>query len=80
MRREGFELSISRPRVCSRRRMASAGADRRSTIDVTRNIRVVIEKLTVTAKGDMAEMKSAGVGKPLSRMSSRGLIGYQASL
>ena len=81
MRREGFELSISRPRVLFR----EEGGIRLEpieevTIDVDEEYSgVVIEKLTGTRKGELAEMKSAGVGKTrvIAHVPSRGLIGYQ---
>ena len=81
MRREGFELSISRPRVLFR----EEGGVRHEpieevTIDVDEEYSgVVIEKLTGHRKGDLAEMKSAGVGKTriIAHVPSRGLIGYQ---
>jgi GTP-binding protein len=81
MRREGFELSISRPRVIFR------------DIDGVRNEPVeeviidvddefsgaVIDKLTGERKGELVEMKPAGVGKTriIAHVPSRGLIGYQ---
>jgi GTP-binding protein len=81
MRREGFELSISRPRVLFR----EEGGVRLEpieevTIDVDEDYSgVVIEKLTGHRKGDLAEMKSAGAGKTriIAHVPSRGLIGYQ---
>ncbi|NJM82455.1 MAG: translational GTPase TypA [Tabrizicola sp.] len=80
MRREGFELSISRPRVIFR------------DIDGTRHEPIeevivdvddeysgaVIDKLTGERKGDLVEMRPAGVGKTriIAHVPSRGLIGY----
>ncbi len=80
MRREGFELSISRPRVIMQE------------IDGVRNEPVeevivdvddefsgaVIDKLTGERKGDLVEMRPAGVGKTriIAYVPSRGLIGY----
>ncbi|MCB6177158.1 translational GTPase TypA [Rhodobacter sp. Har01] len=80
MRREGFELSISRPRVILQ------------DIDGTRNepieevivdvddefSGVVIDKLTGERKGDLVEMRPAGAGKTriIAHVPSRGLIGY----
>ena len=66
MRREGFELSVSRPQVLFR------------DIDVDDEYSgAVIEKLT-QRKGDLAEMKPGGVGKTriVAHVPSRGLIGY----
>jgi GTP-binding protein len=81
MRREGFELSISRPRVIFR------------DIDGVRNEPIeevivdvddefsgaVIDKLTGERKGELVEMRPAGVGKTriIAHVPSRGLIGYQ---
>ena len=81
MRREGFELSISRPRVIFR----EEGGERLEPIeeviiDVDDEYSgAVIEKLTGPRKGDLAEMKPAGVGKTriVAHVPSRGLIGYQ---
>ena len=81
MRREGFELSISRPRVIFR----EEGGQRMEPIeevivDVDDEYSgVVIEKLTGNRKGDLVEMRPAGVGKTrvVAHVPSRGLIGYQ---
>ena len=80
MRREGFELSISRPRVIFREedgvRMEPI---EEVIIDVDDEYSgVVIEKLTGERKGDLVEMKPAGVGKTriVAHVPSRGLIGY----
>ncbi|TVP70641.1 MAG: translational GTPase TypA [Rhodobacteraceae bacterium] len=80
MRREGFELSISRPRVL----MRDEGGQRLEpieevTIDVDDDYTgSVIEKLTGPRKGDLVEMKPAGAGKTriIAHVPSRGLIGY----
>jgi GTP-binding protein len=79
MRREGFELSISRPRVLFR----DEGGQRLEpveevTIDVDEEYSgVVVEKLALR-KGELAEMRAAGVGKTriVAHVPSRGLIGY----
>jgi GTP-binding protein len=80
MRREGFELSISRPQVLFReedgQRMEPI---EEVTIDVDDEYSgVVIEKLTGTRKGELLEMRPAGVGKTriIAHVPSRGLIGY----
>ncbi|ACM01640.1 translational GTPase TypA [Cereibacter sphaeroides] len=80
MRREGFELSISRPRVLFReedgQRMEPI---EEVTIDVDDEFTgAVIEKLTGPRKGDLVEMKPAGAGKTriIAHVPSRGLIGY----
>ncbi|MBN8290442.1 translational GTPase TypA [Rhodobacter sp. NTK016B] len=81
MRREGFELSISRPRVIFRdedgQRMEPV---EEAIIDVDDEYSgAVIEKLTGPRKGDLVEMKPAGAGKTriVAHVPSRGLIGYQ---
>ncbi|MCL4675525.1 MAG: GTP-binding protein, partial [Pararhodobacter sp.] len=80
MRREGFELSISRPQVIFREidgvRMEPI---EEATIDVDDEFTgAVIEKLTGPRKGELVEMKPAGVGKTriIAHVPSRGLIGY----
>ncbi len=79
MRREGFELSISRPRVLTRdedgQRMEPV---EEVTVDVDdEHAGAVIEKLTGPRKGEMAEMRQQG-GKTriVAHVPSRGLIGY----
>ena len=81
MRREGFELSISRPRVI----MQDIDGVRHEPIeevivDVDDEYSgAVIDKLTGERKGELVEMKPAGVGKTriIAHVPSRGLIGYQ---
>ncbi len=80
MRREGFELSISRPRVLFQdndgQRLEPI---EEVTIDVDDDHSgAVIEKLTGARKGELTEMKPAGAGKTriIARVPSRGLIGY----
>ncbi|MEO8532060.1 MAG: EF-Tu/IF-2/RF-3 family GTPase, partial [Deltaproteobacteria bacterium] len=81
MRREGFELSISRPRVI----MKDENGERMEPleeviIDVDDDYSgVVIDKITGNRKGDLVEMKPAGAGKTrvIAHVPSRGLIGYQ---
>ena len=80
MRREGFELSISRPQVLTR----EVDGERLEpveevTIDVDEeHTGAVIEKLTGPRRGDLVEMKAAGAGKTriVAHVPSRGLIGY----
>jgi len=81
MRREGFELSISRPRVVLREDENGNQLEpvEEVTIDVDDEYSgVVIEKLTGPRKGDLAEMKPADAGKTriIAHVPSRGLIGY----
>ncbi|MBM7067795.1 translational GTPase TypA [Actibacterium sp. 188UL27-1] len=79
MRREGFELSISRPQVLFQedngQRMEPV---EEVTIDVDDEYSgAVIEKLTGTRKGDLAEMRqNAGKTRIIAHVPSRGLIGY----
>ena len=80
MRREGFELSISRPRVILREENGQRLEPIEEVIvDVDDEYAgAVIDKLTGERKGDLAEMKPAGVGKTriVAHVPSRGLIGY----
>jgi GTP-binding protein len=80
MRREGFELSISRPRVIMRDvDGVRCEPIEEVTIDVDDEYSgAVIDKLTGERKGDLVEMKPAGVGKTriIAHVPSRGLIGY----
>jgi GTP-binding protein len=80
MRREGFELSISRPRVIFREENGQRMEPiEEVTIDVDDDYTgAVIEKLTGARKGDLVEMKPAGTGKTriVAKVPSRGLIGY----
>ncbi|MBV7409887.1 translational GTPase TypA [Maritimibacter sp. DP1N21-5] len=80
MRREGFELSISRPQVIMREEDGKLLEPvEEATIDVDDDYTgAVIEKLTGPRKGDLVEMKPAGAGKTriIAHVPSRGLIGY----
>ncbi len=80
MRREGFELSISRPQVLFR---DIDGVRHEPVEEVTIDVDddysgAVIEKLTGPRRGEMTEMRPAGVGKTriVALVPSRGLIGY----
>lgn len=80
MRREGFELSISRPQVLFQH-VAGVRHEpiEEATIDVDDEYSgAVIEKLTGVRKGELVEMKPAGAGKTriVAHVPSRGLIGY----
>ena len=81
MRREGFELSISRPRVIFRDIDGVRHEPMEEVIiDVDDEYSgAVIDKLTSTRKGDLVEMRPAGHGKTriVAHVPSRGLIGYQ---
>uniref|UniRef100_UPI003516DBD8 translational GTPase TypA n=1 Tax=Pseudooceanicola sp. TaxID=1914328 RepID=UPI003516DBD8 len=80
MRREGFELSISRPRVLFREEDGQTLEPvEEVTIDVDDEYSgAVIEKITGARKGEMTEMKPSGTGKTriVALVPSRGLIGY----
>ncbi|KAA9009307.1 translational GTPase TypA [Histidinibacterium aquaticum] len=80
MRREGFELAISRPRVIFREENGQRLEPvEEVTIDVDDEYSgAVIEKLTGPRKGDLVEMKPGGAGKTriVAHVPSRGLIGY----
>ncbi len=79
MRREGFELSVSRPRVLFR----DEGGARLEpieevTVDVDEEFSgVVVDKLS-QRKGELAEMRTGAGGKTriVAHVPSRGLIGY----
>jgi GTP-binding protein len=81
MRREGFELSVSRPQVLFRE---VSGKKLEPVEEVTIDVDdeysgAVIEKITGTRKGELVEMRQSGVGKTriIAHVPSRGLIGYQ---
>ncbi|MDA7963234.1 translational GTPase TypA [Ruegeria sp.] len=80
MRREGFELSISRPQVLFREEDGQRLEPiEEVTIDVDDEFSgAVIEKITGARKGELAEMRPAGAGKTriIAHVPSRGLIGY----
>jgi len=81
MRREGFELSISRPRVIYKDVEGVKNEPvEEVTIDVDEEFSgAVIEKLSAR-KGEMVDLKSSGSGKTriISLVPSRGLIGYHS--
>ncbi|MBC7180784.1 MAG: translational GTPase TypA, partial [Roseovarius sp.] len=81
MRREGFELSISRPQVLMREGEKGERLEpiEEVTIDVDDEYTgAVIEKITGPRRGDLVEMKPSGAGKTriIAHVPSRGLIGY----
>jgi len=80
MRREGFELSISRPQVLMREENGQRLEPiEEVTIDVDDDYSgAVIEKITGARKGDLAEMRPTGAGKTriVANVPARGLIGY----
>jgi GTP-binding protein len=80
MRREGFELSISRPQVLFQERDGQRLEPvEEVTIDVDDAFSgAVIEKVTGARKGELVEMRQSGTGKTriVAHVPSRGLIGY----
>ncbi|EBA08980.1 translational GTPase TypA [Sagittula stellata] len=80
MRREGFELSISRPQVIMKEVDGELMEPvEEATIDVDDEYSgAVIEKITGVRKGELVEMRPAGAGKTriIAHVPSRGLIGY----
>ncbi len=82
MRREGFELSVSRPRVLFKKGANGEVLEpvEEVVVDVDDQFSgVVVEKLS-SRKGEMIEMKPSGGGKTrlVFYVPSRGLIGYQS--
>jgi GTP-binding protein len=80
MRREGFELSISRPRVLLKKDETGATLEpyEEVVVDVDDEFSgKVVESLSIR-KGDMVDMRPSGGGKTriLFHIPSRGLIGY----
>jgi len=85
MRREGFELSVSRPKVLLRTDPASAGMlepIEEVVIDVDeQHSGIVVQKLS-ERKAEMMEMRPSGGGRVrlVFHAPTRGLIGYQGEL
>ncbi len=81
MRREGFELTVSRPRVLMQEENGQKMEPiEEVTIDVDEEYSSsVIDKMN-RRKADMVDMRSAGAGKSriIFHAPSRGLIGYQS--
>lgn len=81
MRREGFELSVSRPRVLFRTNEAGEREEPMEEVQVDVDEAysgIVVEKLSLR-KGSMTEMRPSSGGKLRMKftMPSRGMIGYQ---
>ena len=81
MRREGFELSVSRPRVLYREDASGQRLEpiEEVVIDVDEeHTGTVVEKISLR-KGEMVDMRPSGGGKTriIFYVPSRGLIGYQ---
>jgi GTP-binding protein len=85
MRREGFELSVSRPKVLLKTDSASAGMlepIEEVVIDVDeQHSGIVVQKLS-ERKAEMMEMRPSGGGRVrlVFHAPTRGLIGYQGEL
>ncbi|MBP7340124.1 translational GTPase TypA, partial [Niveispirillum sp.] len=82
MRREGFELSISRPRVVMKTDAASGQRlepIEEVVVDVDEEFSGVVVQKIAERKGEMLEMRPSGAGKVrlVFHVPSRGLIGYQ---
>ncbi len=84
MRREGFELSVSRPKVLFRRDDSGALLEpvEEVVIDLdSEHSGIVVQKLA-ERKGELIEMRPSGGGRQrlLFHAPTRGLIGYQGEL
>ena len=84
MRREGFELSVSRPKVLLERDARGELMEpiEEVVIDVDQeHTGIVVEKLS-NRKGEMVEMRPSGGGRSrlVFHAPTRGLIGYQGEL
>ena len=84
MRREGFELSVSRPKVLLERNAQGELMEpiEEAVIDVDQeHTGIVVEKLS-SRKGEMVEMRPSGGGRSrlVFHAPTRGLIGYQGEL
>ena len=80
MRREGFELSISRPRVLLRQDENGKTVEpiEEVMVDVDEDYTGVVVEKMASRKGDLVDMRASGGGKTriLFHAPSRGLIGY----
>ena len=82
MRREGFEMTVSRPRVLYQKADDGTRLEpiEEVTIDVDEDYASAVVDSLNRRKGEMVDMRSAGAGKTrlLFLAPSRGLIGYQS--
>ena len=82
MRREGFEMTVSRPRVLSRKDENGKLQEpiEEVTIDVDEEFASTVIDALNRRKGEMVDMRAAGAGKTriLFHAPSRALIGYQS--
>ena len=80
MRREGFELGVSRPQVVSRRvRTGSCWSRLKEvTVDVDEEFSGTVVQKIAERRGDLVEMTPSGGGKQrlVLHVPTRGLIGY----
>jgi GTP-binding protein len=84
MRREGFELTIGKPRVVTRRTAGGTVEEpiEEVTVDVDdEHAGIVVQKLS-ERRGDLREMRPSGGGRTrlVFHAPTRGLIGYQSEL
>ena len=81
-RREGFEMTVSRPRVLSRKDENGKLQEpiEEVTIDVDEEFSSTVIDALNRRKGEMVDMRAAGAGKTriLFHAPSRALIGYQS--
>ncbi len=82
MRREGFELTVSRPKVLYKKDETGGRLEpmEEVTIDVDDEFSSSVVDSLNRRKGEMLDMRSAGAGKTrlMFKAPSRGLIGYQS--
>ncbi|MCP5433583.1 MAG: translational GTPase TypA [Alphaproteobacteria bacterium] len=81
MRREGFELSISRPRVLFRTNAETGALDEpieEAVIDVDQPYAGAVIEMLAKRKGELKDMRPSGEGKTrlVLHVPSRGLIGF----
>jgi GTP-binding protein len=79
MRREGFELSVSRPRVLFREEAGQRLEPiEEVTVDVDDEFTGAVVQKLASRRGEVVEMRSTGAGKTrlVAHVPSRGLIGY----
>ena len=83
MRREGFEMSVSRPRVIFKNDSDGSRLEpiEEVTIDVDEEYSSSVIDSMNKRKSDMIDMRTAGSGKTrlIFKVPSRGLIGYQGA-
>lgn len=84
MRREGFELGVSRPQVLMKESESGEKLEpiEEVVIDVDDEFSGAVVQKLATRKAEMTEMKQSGVGRTrmVFHAPTRGLIGYQGEL